>query len=53
MTNNWVTGSRTEVRLCPNEGDSGTSKNIEIQEEGVCSLFLNVLKCQYEVMLIM
>lgn len=40
-TDQCITGSRT--RLCPGEGDRGPSKDTEMQEEGVCSLTVNLL----------
>lgn len=44
LTNDWLTGSRTRVRLCPGEGGSGTINDIEIQEEEVWSVVFYFLK---------
>lgn len=41
--NDWMTGSRSRIRLCPGEEDTGTIKDIGIQEEGVCSQLLKGL----------
>lgn len=30
LSNDWMTGSRTRVRLRPGEGDSGTIKDTEM-----------------------
>lgn len=51
LTDDWMTESRTRIRLCSGEGESSTSKDLEIQEERGWSLFFNVLNWSAGVML--